>query len=109
MKPMDIATARGAEHKLAALRVLISETTGHAALRRLVDTLRAREGSMKATDIVRKPITSIVCGKSGCKGTLWRLSLSRLEEGLGHEGFCCEKCGRTVKYVPPYAPGRRVG
>jgi hypothetical protein len=35
-----------------------------------------------------------------CMGVMFRLTLSRLEEGLGHEGFECDKCGRRVKYVP---------
>jgi hypothetical protein len=39
-----------------------------------------------------------------CMGVMFRLTLSRLEEGLGHEGFQCDKCGRRVKYVPPEHP-----
>lgn len=38
-----------------------------------------------------------------CMGVMFRLTLSRLEEGLGHEGFQCDKCGRRVKYVPERA------
>jgi hypothetical protein len=34
-----------------------------------------------------------------CRGVMGRITLSRLEEGLGHEGFKCDKCGRRVKYV----------
>jgi hypothetical protein len=33
-------------------------------------------------------------------GVMFRLTLSRLEEGLGHEGFECDKCGERIKYVP---------
>ncbi len=32
--------------------------------------------------------------------TLMRVSLSRLEEGLGHEAFRCEKCDTTIKVIP---------
>lgn len=40
-------------------------------------------------------------GPEGCRGVMSRVTLSRLEEGLGHEGFECDKCHRKVKYVPP--------
>ena len=39
-------------------------------------------------------------GPDKCPGVMMRLTLSRLEEGLGHEGFECDKCHRRVKYVP---------
>lgn len=39
-------------------------------------------------------------GPDKCPGVMFRVNLSRLEEGLGHEGFQCDKCGRKVKYVP---------
>lgn len=57
--------------------------------------------------IVRKPV-GINCAKC-CKvarrppGVMVRINLSRLEEGLGHEGFQCGKCGERVKYVPAVA------
>lgn len=74
--------------------------------------------------ITRKPIVHVACGASvvppvsrlisavsrlasdngRCRGTLLRVTLSRLEEGLGHEGFMCDMCGRRVKYVPPRTP-----
>lgn len=39
---------------------------------------------------------------ANCKaGVMFAVPLSRLEEGLGHEGFKCDKCGKSVKYVPP--------
>ena len=64
---------------------------------------------MKYT-ITRKTVP-IACGTSlgderlvrhpkSCGGVLARVTLSRLEEGLGHEGFRCDKCGRGVKRVP---------
>ena len=34
------------------------------------------------------------------KGVLVRIDLSRLEEGLGHEGYRCDKCGYRIKRVP---------
>jgi len=34
------------------------------------------------------------------KMTLMRVSLSRLEEGLGHEGFKCDNCKTLVRVVP---------
>lgn len=49
--------------------------------------------------ITNKPIVHVACG-ARCCGVLMRQTLSRLEEGLGHEGFKCESCGRMVKYVP---------
>lgn len=52
-----------------------------------------------AFEITRKPVASIRCG--ACRrGTLWAVQLSRLEEGLGHEGYACDKCGHRIKYVP---------
>lgn len=54
--------------------------------------------------VVRKPV-EVTCGALKCTGVMWRLTLSRLEEGLGHEGFACDKCGRRVKYVPPAGGG----
>lgn len=69
----------------------------------------------KPFTIVRKPV-GVNCSGHGhhvvgsippakgatpkCMGVMFRLTLSRLEEGLGHEGFQCDKCGRRVKYVP---------
>lgn len=47
--------------------------------------------------IVRKPV-GVACGGK-CRGVLFRVTLSRLEEGLGHEGFECDTCHRRVKYV----------
>ncbi len=70
---------------------------------------------MKPFVIVRKPV-GVGCGsqsrlvvggiypaKGGgkCGGVMLRLTLSRIEEGLGHEGFECTVCKRRVKYVPP--------
>ncbi len=51
----------------------------------------------------RRVVGSIEPAKGGgaCDGTMLRLTLSRIEEGLGHEGFECTKCHRRVKYVPP--------
>jgi len=39
---------------------------------------------------------------AGCGGVWWQTSLaiSRLEHGLGHEAYRCEKCGERIKYVP---------
>jgi len=39
-------------------------------------------------------------GDNKCPGVMFRRDLSRIEEGLGHEGYMCDKCGRRVKYVP---------
>lgn len=38
-------------------------------------------------------------GGGKCNGLMARISLSRLEEGLGHEGYECQKCKRRVKYI----------
>lgn len=38
-------------------------------------------------------------GGGMCQGVMSRIALSRLEEGLGHEGFECDKCHRRVKYI----------
>lgn len=54
---------------------------------------------MRTFTIVRKPIVTVGCPKCK-KGVLFRVTLSRLEEGLGHEGFRCDPCGYAVKYVP---------
>lgn len=50
-------------------------------------------------EVTSEPV-KINCGKNKCKGVLWRVDLSRLEEGLKHEGYKCDVCGRKVKYVP---------
>lgn len=50
-----------------------------------------------------KPV-GINCGKSKCDGTMLRINLSRIEEGLGHEGFECSKCHRRAKFVPKEKP-----
>lgn len=42
-------------------------------------------------------------GGGKCRGLMRRIDLSRLEDGLGHEGFMCDACGRRLKYVPPDA------
>ncbi len=39
-------------------------------------------------------------GGGKCSGIMHRIDLSRLEEGLGHEGFECCVCRRRVKRVP---------
>lgn len=39
-------------------------------------------------------------GGGECRGVLARITLSRLEEGLLHEGYQCTDCHRRVKYVP---------
>lgn len=56
--------------------------------------------------VVRKPVgvTCSACVKAGrprSASVMLRISLSRLEEGLGHEGFECNVCHTRVKYVPP--------
>lgn len=67
----------------------------------------------KSMVVVHKPV-GVACGtgrtvhggvppaKGGgkCGGVMNRITLSRLEEGLGHEGFECTECHRRVKYVP---------
>lgn len=45
-----------------------------------------------------KPI-AIKC-KQCRRGVMVRIHLSRIEEGLGHEGFQCDVCGEKAKYVP---------
>lgn len=55
-------------------------------------------------EITRKPIERVGCGKNKCRGVLMRQTLSRIEEGLGHEGFQCDTCHRRVKYVPRSKP-----
>lgn len=55
---------------------------------------------MIANEVTSKPVP-VECGKNKCKGVMWRVTLSRLEEGLGHEGYQCNACKRTVKFVPP--------
>jgi hypothetical protein len=60
---------------------------------------------MIANTVTHKPITNVACPACAKatpqrRGVLFRVDLSRLEEGLGHEGFQCDKCGHTVKYVP---------
>lgn len=70
----------------------------------------------KPMTVVRKPV-GVCCSSQGphvvgsiwpakgatpmCRGVMGRITLSRIEEGLGHEGFECTACGRRVKYVPP--------
>ena len=63
--------------------------------------------ALKPFTIVRKPVGvgCPACAKAKrLHGVMFRLTLSRLEEGLGHEGFQCDKCGERIKYVPERAP-----
>lgn len=43
-------------------------------------------------------------GDDKCPGVMFRATLSRIEEGLGQEGYMCSHCGRRVKYVPKDQP-----
>ncbi len=61
--------------------------------------MSTRKSEKREQVIVRKPVETVRCG-AGCAGVLMRVGLSRLEEGLGHEGFECDVCRRRVKYVP---------
>ena len=47
-------------------------------------------------------VGSIPPAKGGgkCNGIMRRINLSRMEDGLGHEGFECDRCSRRVKFVP---------
>ncbi len=38
------------------------------------------------------------CRKCG-KGVCFRVDVSRLEEGMGHEKFKCDKCGQCYKII----------
>lgn len=73
---------------------------------------------IKPMTVVRQPV-GVNCGsgsgrvvgsippaKGGgkCSGLMRRIDLSRLEEGLGHEGYECDKCGRRLKYIGPAEP-----
>lgn len=40
------------------------------------------------------------CSEKGCRGLMWRVDLSRLEEALGHEGYECDSCGVRIKTIP---------
>ena len=50
--------------------------------------------------VVGSPLPAAPGGNPKCPGVMSRIDLSRLEEGLGHEGFECSSCHRRVKYVP---------
>lgn len=63
-------------------------------------TLARKEKTKSSRYVVTHAPVEAVCTKPRCSGAMWRLDLSRLEEGLGHEGFACDKCGLRVKYVP---------
>lgn len=56
----------------------------------------------KPFHVTHKPVEvgCPVCAKNKKYGVMYRLTLSRLEEGLGHEGFECGSCGHRLKYVP---------
>lgn len=62
---------------------------------------------MKVCVVVKRPVENVNC--PACtkteRGVLFRVDLSRLEEGLGHEGFECDRCRYRVKYVPPIGRG----
>jgi hypothetical protein len=34
-----------------------------------------------------------------CGGTCFKVDVSRLEEGMGHEKFRCDKCGQSWKLI----------
>lgn len=40
-----------------------------------------------------------------CDGVMFPVAVSRLEAGLGHQTYQCDRCGRQVKHVPR-DPGR---
>jgi hypothetical protein len=54
--------------------------------------------AIKLPTIVKNPPGATCPDK--CDGLLMRYTLSRLEEGLGHEGFECDRCRKRLKYVP---------
>ena len=59
------------------------------------------EVALNAVGLAIERLESAACHKAKrLHGVMFRLTLSRLEEGLGHEGFQCDKCGERVKYVP---------
>lgn len=55
---------------------------------------------MIANQITNKPVPVSCPNSKTCRGVLFRMTLSRLEEGLGHEGYKCDKCGHKIKHVP---------
>jgi hypothetical protein len=45
----------------------------------------------------KQPVCSL---DTPARGVMIRINLSRIEEGLGHEGYRCDRCGHTIKRVP---------
>lgn len=52
--------------------------------------------------IHRRGAVRVGCCEKGCRGIMWRVDLSRLEESLGHCGYRCDTCGARVKTVPQH-------
>jgi len=38
------------------------------------------------------------CGQNGCKGAVFRVEVSRMEEAFGHRKYQCDKCSTSYKY-----------
>lgn len=65
---------------------------------------------MIANQIIRGGEVPIACPKecfrrpahldADPRGVMVRVDLSRLEEGLGHAGYRCSRCGHTIKRIP---------
>ena len=54
---------------------------------------------MIADVVTTKPVP-VDCMIDGYAGIYFSVTVSRLESGLGHEGYACDKCGHKVKHVP---------
>lgn len=49
---------------------------------------------------IHRGAVRVGCTAKDCRGLMWRIDLSRLEEALGHCGYQCDTCGLRIKTVP---------
>lgn len=61
---------------------------------------RRRARGVPGARIVARGAVRVGCSDDKCRGIMWRVDLSRLEEALGHEGYRCDTCGARIKTIP---------
>lgn len=44
-------------------------------------------------------VCSAIVNNAQCRGGLFKVKVSRIEENLNHRKYQCEKCKRTFKFI----------
>lgn len=63
---------------------------------------------MTMTKVNWQPMMSVNCTIKGCKGVLFSVPCSRIEESLGHQVFECDKCHQRYKLLMDGTPDAQV-